>query len=172
MLPTEAPGARRAARLRPRALTVRALLVLAASGALLLAAAAGCGGDDGEPGDATETPPPVDGTELSVALHPEGRDGRPSRTAEVRCPDDRADQGVCEAVDALPENAAAPVPPGAICTQIYGGPDVVRIEGTLRGEEVDTELTRANGCEIERFDRFRPLLRALFEGYRPGRAAS
>ena len=56
------------------------------------------------------------------------------------------------------------------CTEIFGGPDIATIQGTLRGEPVEAELTRANGCEIERFDRFTPMLRELFPGYRPGSA--
>lgn len=88
----------------------------------------------------------------------------------VTCPDASTAEASpeCEAVEALPADAADPVPRGTACTEIYGGPDVVRVEGTLRGEEVDARLTRENGCEIHRFDRFLPLLRELFEGYRPG----
>jgi hypothetical protein len=33
---------------------------------------------------------------------------------------------------------------------------------------VDATLTRANGCEIERFDRFAELLAQLFPDYEPG----
>ena len=40
----------------------------------------------------------------------------------------------------------------------------------LEGEDVDAELTRANGCEIERFERFAAVLQALFPDYRPGAA--
>lgn len=163
MLPREAPPAGRAARHVAGALTVRTLLTLAV--AALFALAAGCGDDDA-PGDAGQ--PPGDATDLTVTLDADGPGGRPPDVAEVRCPEDGAQTAACEAVDALPDDAPAPVPPEAVCTQIYGGPDVARIEGTLRGEQVDTELTRSNGCEIDRFNRILPLLRTLFEGYRPG----
>jgi hypothetical protein len=106
-----------------------------------------------------------------VTLYPQGPEGRAPASAEVSCPAEAtAETAACEAIAELPEDATDPVPPGAVCTQIYGGPDLVQIEGTLRGSEVDAELTRVNGCEIDRFDRFLPLLRALFGGYRPGQA--
>jgi hypothetical protein len=56
------------------------------------------------------------------------------------------------------------------CTELFGGPDVATIEGQLNGDEVNAELTRSNGCEIERFDAVVPLLQALFAGYEPGAA--
>jgi hypothetical protein len=49
---------------------------------------------------------------------------------------------------------------------------VVTIEGTLKGAPMDTSLTRENGCEIERFDRFAEVLAALFPDYEPGSAAA
>jgi hypothetical protein len=169
VLSREAPAAGRAARDAARALTARIATILAAA---LLAAAGGCGDDEeGEPGDGAI--PPGEGTELAVVLHPAGLDGPPPAVAEVSCPpDEPSETNACEAVDALPDDAVAPVPPGAVCTQIYGGPDLVEVEGTLHGEEVATELTRTNGCEIERFEGFLPLLQALFDGYRPGRAVA
>jgi hypothetical protein len=166
VLPREAPPAGRADRHVAGALSVRTLLTLAA--AALFALAAGCGDDDA-PGDPGQSP--GDASDLTVTLDA-GPGGTPPEVADVRCPGGGPQTAACEAVDALPEDAAAPVPAGAVCTQIYGGPDVVRIEGTLRGKEVDTELTRANGCEIERFDHFLPLLRTLFESYRPGQAGA
>ena len=106
-----------------------------------------------------------------MTLDPDGT-GDSAETAEVRCSGDGAGDppGACEAVAALPDDAADPVPQGVACTQIYGGPDVVTIEGALRGEDVDAVLTREDGCAIERFERFLPLLEELFEGYRPGRS--
>ena len=56
------------------------------------------------------------------------------------------------------------------CTELFGGPDIATIQGEINGEEVDVELTRSNGCEIERFDAAVPLLQALFDGYEPGGA--
>ncbi|MBA2240499.1 MAG: hypothetical protein H0W09_04545 [Solirubrobacterales bacterium] len=54
------------------------------------------------------------------------------------------------------------------CTELYGGPDEAEISGRIDGDELQATLTRANGCEIERFDAALPLLRELFPGYEPG----
>jgi hypothetical protein len=45
---------------------------------------------------------------------------------------------------------------------------VVTITGTLDGEAVNAKLTRANGCEIDRFDKFVPVLQELYPDYEPG----
>ena len=47
-------------------------------------------------------------------------------------------------------------------------PTRLSLEGTIEGENVDVDLTRANGCEIERFDAAVPLLQALYPDYEPG----
>jgi hypothetical protein len=46
------------------------------------------------------------------------------------------------------------------------------VNGTLRGEEIAAAFQRANGCDIERFDRFAALLAVLFPEYEPGSALS
>ena len=57
------------------------------------------------------------------------------------------------------------------CTEIYGGPDTLSISRARSTSElVDATFTRDNGCEIERFDRFAELLKALFPDYKPGGA--
>jgi hypothetical protein len=45
-----------------------------------------------------------------------------------------------------------PVPEDTACTEIFGGPQRAEITGTLGGKRVDATFTRANGCEIERWD--------------------
>jgi hypothetical protein len=44
------------------------------------------------------------------------------------------------------------------CTEIYGGPDVATITGSVDGEPVDATVTRSNGCEIARWDALEPVL--------------
>ena len=39
-----------------------------------------------------------------------------------------------------------------VCTQIYGGPEVATVTGTLDGEQVDATFSRENGCAVARFD--------------------
>lgn len=134
-----------------------ALLAVAVS----LSVAAGCGEDEGGSS-------PIDETELTITLDADGPGGEPAAEAHVQCPGADAPQTACQAIEELPDDPAAPIDPNTPCTEIYGGPDVVTVEGTLETEPIDTQLTRENGCEIERFDRFAPLLAALFPDYEPG----
>jgi hypothetical protein len=128
------------------------------------AVAAGCGDSDDEPsagGDPATT-------ELEIAVEVDATAPNPAQAmvASVSCPGDPPE--VCDAVAALPDDPGAPTDPQTACTEIYGGPDVLTVAGTLRGEPIDATFTRENGCEIERFDRFSELLAALFPGYEPG----
>lgn len=43
-------------------------------------------------------------------------------------------------------------PPDQACPEIYGGPDVASIEGTIDGQEVDTAVDRTDGCGISDWD--------------------
>jgi hypothetical protein len=157
VLPAEAPRARRPALLAAAALTALALL------------AAGCGdeADEGEGGDGVAA---NGGTELEITLDPDGDGGREPLEASVVCEEGGEAHPACAAVERLPEDPGAETPPGTACTELYGGPDVLRVTGTLRGAPIDAEVTRADGCEIARFDRFAPLLEELFPDYRPGGA--
>jgi hypothetical protein len=51
-----------------------------------------------------------------------------------------------------------PVPAGAICTEIYGGPQVARVVGMLDGRKVWARFTRTNGCQISRWNKLSPWL--------------
>jgi Subtilisin inhibitor-like len=53
-----------------------------------------------------------------------------------------------------------PVPHGAACIQIYGGPQVAEVSGRLRGDPVASTFRRTDGCQIERWNR----VRFLFPG--------
>ncbi len=158
MLSREARHGERALRPAARPLNVRVRSLAAVCAGLAIG---GCGADDdAEP--ATE--PGATATELTVTLDADGPGGEAERTETVSCePGSR-----CTEIEPITTPDFAPTPPDTACTEIFGGPDTVTIEGTLRGEPVDAQLTRANGCEIERFDRFTPLLRVLFPGYQPG----
>jgi hypothetical protein len=155
VLPAEAPQPRRHDRH-----AVRSLIVALAAAAAL----ACCGSDNAEPTAAT--------SDLTIELDADGPGGAATQEAQVMCPGADRSPEACAAIADLPADALDPVPPQTACTEIYGGPDVVEISGTLDGEEVDAVLTRANGCEIERFDRFVPVLEALYPEYRPGEALS
>jgi hypothetical protein len=122
---------------------------------------AGCGEQEGGEGSAGKP-----ASELTITLDRDGPGGEPVETAELSCPGSEH----CAALGDLSAVDLGPVDPRQACTEIYGGPDLVTIEGELGGDPVETTLTRGNGCEIERFEQVVELLEALFPGYEPGSA--
>ncbi|HET9654665.1 MAG TPA: SSI family serine proteinase inhibitor [Kineosporiaceae bacterium] len=56
------------------------------------------------------------------------------------------------------DTALPPVPPGRMCTQVFGGAQTAHITGTWRGKAVDARLSRTNGCEIARWQALLGLL--------------
>jgi hypothetical protein len=60
----------------------------------------------------------------------------------------------CKRLDAI-DHPFAPVPNGLACTQIYGDPQVAEVRGTFHGRPVNARFTRADGCEINRWNRVR-----------------
>jgi hypothetical protein len=128
-------------------------------------AVSGCGDSD----DADSDDPVAGGeTQLTVTLDPDGPDGpEDEMTEEVTC-EEGTDDAVCQAAAEIDVDALDPVSPDTACTEIFGGPDTASLQGTIEGEGVDVDLTRANGCEIERFDAAVPLLQALYPDYEPG----
>ena len=84
--------------------------------------------------------------------------------------EEASDDAACLAVAELEASDFDPPPADQACTELFGGPDIATLQGEINGEEVDVELTRSNGCEIERFDAAVPLLQALFDDYEPGGA--
>jgi hypothetical protein len=162
VLPAEAPRAR-GHPLEPSGPLRPALLATVCTLAL---AAAGCGGEGSEPETSTAM---VAEADLRVVIDADGDGGAAPRTADVACA--AGDRSVaCAAAAELTPADFAPASPTQACTEIFGGPDVARVTGTLDGREVAATFTRANGCEIDRFSALEPLLRALFGGYEPGQA--
>jgi hypothetical protein len=64
----------------------------------------------------------------------------------------------CAKLSNLPPGAFAQVPKGAICTQIYGGPQKAVVKGTIGSTRIWSSFRRRNGCEIARWARFSPWL--------------
>ncbi|MFD0369412.1 SSI family serine proteinase inhibitor [Streptomyces sp. NPDC059071] len=56
------------------------------------------------------------------------------------------------------EDPFKPVPADQLCTQQYGGPATAHITGRWQGRSVDARFSRANGCEIDRWENLRPVL--------------
>lgn len=64
----------------------------------------------------------------------------------------------CRKLEAGGRKLVVPVPAGAVCTEIYGGPQVARVVGMLDGRKVWARFTRTNGCQISRWDKLSPWL--------------
>ncbi|MFF5974914.1 SSI family serine proteinase inhibitor [Streptomyces sp. NPDC012769] len=72
-----------------------------------------------------------------------------------------AADNACKRLDQLAkagENPFAPVPEDRMCTQQHGGPATAHITGSWQGRTVDAHFSRANGCEIDRWENLRPVL--------------
>jgi hypothetical protein len=99
-------------------------------------------------------------TALTIVVWPQGLDG-PSDRWTLRCGPTGgtlpARAAACRRLDSV----AAPfrkIPKDAVCTEIYGGPQVARIVGRFEGRRIWVQVQRRNGCEISRWNRLRPLL--------------
>ncbi|MFI0906561.1 SSI family serine proteinase inhibitor [Streptomyces sioyaensis] len=70
-------------------------------------------------------------------------------------------KGACAKLDGMTRwgrDPFASVPQGANCTMMYGGPATAHVTGTWAGRPVNADFRRTNGCEIDRWGRFEPLL--------------
>jgi hypothetical protein len=132
---------------------------------LLLLTACASGGDQlGAP-----PPPASDGADdqirqadndLVVEVDP--GDGSPPRTYTLSCvgvvEGDHPDaEEACAHLKSL-DDPFAPIPDDVVCTELYGGPQTARVRGLWRGEPVDLELSRVDGCRISQWDSLGPLL--------------
>jgi subtilisin inhibitor-like len=96
---------------------------------------------------------------LTVTVWPNGTGDAVHATLQCDPPggDHPGAEAACAAVR---KNATAlqPVRADMACTQQYGGPERARVRGIVDGTDISAELSRANGCEIARWDSLAPLL--------------
>lgn len=101
-------------------------------------------------------------TALTVTYWPDGvgNGGRQSWT--LRCDPPRGTlarpRTACRKLADGGVRLFARVSPGTACTEIYGGPQVARVVGTVRRTRVSASFSRVNGCEIARWNRLSPWL--------------
>ena len=140
----------------PTAPTSWRVAASALAAALLLPA---CGAEGGD-GGAEAAPPPPPAIELRVEFFPRGA-GAAGESVRLTCDPvggtHPRPEEAWAALDAHPE-AFDPVPPEAVCTQIYGGDETATVTGVVRGREVDASFNRTNGCEIARWEALASLL--------------
>jgi len=135
---------------------------------LALAALAGCGEDEDEPGAAAPqtTSTAAGGVELSIR-YDDGEGRRETAILTCRANVQRAGgfldgkapvSELCAQARSLGELLTTQPAKDRMCTQIYGGPQTARVTGTIDGEPVDRRFTRTNGCEVADFERAAALL--------------
>jgi hypothetical protein len=133
---------------------VRAL----AGWAMAVALLAGCGESD----DATAPVRPAAGSLALAVRYDDGsgrvRSGRLTCAAgEQRATGALADSApaarLCAQARAIAPLLTKPRPGRVACTQLYGGPQTLRVTGTIDGRAVKRRFTRTNGCEIADFGR-------------------
>jgi hypothetical protein len=94
-------------------------------------------------------------TRLTITVWPQGR-AHAARTWTLRCDPVGGTLplrgAACRKLAGL-RNPFAPTPPGAVCTQIYGGPQEALVRGTDRERRLWAVFRRRNGCEIARWRR-------------------
>jgi hypothetical protein len=129
---------------------MRGAVALAFAAAALCACASGTAGTS-----ATDTV-------LTVTYWEDGANKAERVQWTLRCNPPRGTLGrpaiACRKLAAGGAKLFAPVPDDAVCTEIYGGPQVARVVGTVKGKRVWANVSRTNGCQISRWDRLSPWL--------------
>jgi len=101
-------------------------------------------------------------TSLKITYWPNGANESVRKTWTLRC--DPAGGTVarpevaCRKLAVGGRKLFAPVSRNAICTEIYGGPEMARIVGVVDGRRVWATFSLTNGCHIGRWNRFSPWL--------------
>jgi hypothetical protein len=126
----------------------RMLLALVSIGFLLVPLA--CGDEEPEPAAAPATA-------LTITVWPRGRGTGEPTTRTVECDAD-ASGPACARLAKGGAAAFAPVADDAVCTEIYGGPAEAEVSGRVDGTPVAATLSRANGCEIARWEAVRAVV--------------
>ncbi|WP_051427273.1 hypothetical protein [Arthrobacter sp. H20] len=150
-----------------RSLTPANLLV--GSGILLLALT-GCGAESGgtsptapEPSASASAEPAAD-SQLTVVVT--AGDGVEPITYELACTNGEPvgeseledPAAACEVLMAHGDVIMAEPDANVMCTQMYGGPETAVVTGIVDGDEVNATFSRQNGCEIDRWAMFEPVL--------------
>jgi Subtilisin inhibitor-like len=97
-----------------------------------------------------DSEPAVTRLTITVWDHPQAV----PRVWHLRCGQPAGDHpdpaGACAALDRAPD-PFAPVPPNALCAQVYAGPQSATIEGHWRGAPIYATYKRTDACENRRW---------------------
>lgn len=117
--------------------------------AVVLAATLSACGKDADSGA------PSGATALTITVVAD--EGADPQTYELECDPAGGDHPqpaeACDALDEVGAGIFEPLAKDQMCTQIYGGPQTATVTGTYKGDDVDAEFKRTNGCEIDRWER-------------------
>lgn len=144
---------------------MRAVAGLGLTLGLLVAALAGCGGED-DPTSARASSTAAGGIELSIRYRDgDGKTELGLLTCRAHLQraggflrDATAVGELCASVRATEELLTTPPARDRACTQLYGGPETAHVTGTIDGRRVDRRFARTDGCEIDDFSRAAYLL--------------
>jgi len=105
-------------------------------------------GDTSNSGSSDSSPT----ADLQISISIRGSEA-PTKLWTLHCPPGGTLPDAAEACHKLGQihDPFAPVPKGTACTQIYGGPEIADVSGTFNGRPVDTQFSRGDGCELERW---------------------
>ncbi len=102
------------------------------------------------------------GTSLRITYWEDGSKPAAERVWTLRCGPARGSLPqpgrACARLAALGFRPFAPLPKNIVCTELYGGPQVARIVGTIAGKKLWATVSRTNGCEIGRWNGLVPWL--------------
>ncbi|MET9376289.1 SSI family serine proteinase inhibitor [Streptomyces sp. NPDC003035] len=133
--------------------------------ATLATTAAGAAGLGPVPPLSLLSPPDVLTVTISKSGHPKA-DGTYRLDCGSSKPggDHPAADRACDRLARLADEGQDPFKPvakDALCGQQYGGPALARVTGDWQGRAVDARFSRANGCEIDRWENLEPVLPRL-----------
>ena len=102
------------------------------------------------------------GTSLRITYWEDSSNRDASVTWTLRCNPPRGSlprrAAACRRLATGAAKLFAPIPPDTVCTEIYGGPQMARVVGTVKGKGVWATFTRTNGCHVGRWNQLSPWL--------------
>lgn len=127
---------------------------------LIVASAAACGSNDANVGPNHAQPADqASATALTISVTP--KPGAKPQKWTLKCDPPGGSHPKAKQACATLSKVKSPfaaTPKNQMCTQIFGGPQQAKIDGTWHGAKVDATYNRKNGCEIKRWNALKPVL--------------